>query len=565
MNVFLQLMKITGSSVEPTLEEKKRSKAFGVVMGILIVCLIFIPVVFFVGFMVYALTNGLVTLGGEESVSAGLALMLHIVALFSVVFGFSVVMSVFYFSSDLNYLLPLPIHPMKIVGAKLASTMLSENVMECLLVFSALMGFMIGYGFNPPVGSGINAVSIIAAIVGVATFPVLPICYCAIICMIVMYFSKFLKNKDRVSKITAFSTIAILIVLVVCLNLSNGFDTNKFVSQLVNNELGLVNVLNKIFINVPLLSKAMAGSIAALLLYIAVNAIAVGIVMLLASKLYLKAVIAIGGGEGASSSKADSADLEKHFKESSHLMTYFKKELKILVRTPAYLTNCVGINLIWPIFIYLFVVLQKQSNFLGEALERLRYGDETTVLYATLVVFGVSVILTALNCLASSAITREGRHFEVMKYMPVPIMTQINAKALVSIVISGSGLIVYIITACALLGIDFRFASYSVLLSILAVIYSTYLGIYIDTMNPKLIWEDEVNALRGNYHVFYNMALEIILTAAVCGAAIGLNRLGFLPVFFIQTLILALAGFLSIEFYIVCKKKGVKNVQKIEM
>ncbi len=565
MNVFLQLMKITGSSVEPTLEEKKRSKAFGVVMGILIVCLIFIPVVFFVGFMVYALTNGLVTLGGEESVSAGLALMLHIVALFSVVFGFSVVMSVFYFSSDLNYLLPLPIHPMKIVGAKLASTMLSENVMECLLVFSALMGFMIGYGFNPPVGSGINAVSIIAAIVGVATFPVLPICYCAIICMIVMYFSKFLKNKDRVSKITAFSTIAILIVLVVCLNLSNGFDTNKFVSQLINNELGLVNVLNKIFINVPLLSKAMAGSIAALLLYIAVNATAVGIVLLLASKLYLKAVIAIGGGEGASSSKADSADLEKHFKESSHLMTYFKKELKILVRTPAYLTNCVGINLIWPIFIYLFVVLQKQSNFLGEALERLRYGDETTVLYATLVVFGVSVILTALNCLASSAITREGRHFEVMKYMPVPIMTQINAKALVSIVISGSGLIIYIITACALLGIDFRFASYSVLLSILAVIYSTYLGIYIDTMNPKLIWEDEVNALRGNYHVFYNMALEIILTAAVCGAAIGLNRLGFLPVFFIQTLILALAGFLSIEFYIVCKKKGVKNVQKIEM
>ncbi len=565
MNVFLQLMKITGSSVEPTLEEKKRSKAFGVVMGILIVCLIFIPVVFFVGFMVYALTNGLVTLGGEESVSAGLALMLHIVALFSVVFGFSVVMSVFYFSSDLNYLLPLPIHPMKIVGAKLASTMLSENVMECLLVFSALMGFMIGYGFNPPVGSGINAVSIIAAIVGVATFPVLPICYCAIICMIVMYFSKFLKNKDRVSKITAFSTIAILIVLVVCLNLSNGFDANKFVSQLINNELGLVNVLNKIFINVPLLSKAMAGSIAALLLYIAVNATAVGIVLLLASKLYLKAVIAIGGGEGASSSKADSADLEKHFKESSHLMTYFKKELKILVRTPAYLTNCVGINLIWPIFIYLFVVLQKQSNFLGEALERLRYGDETTVLYATLVVFGVSVILTALNCLASSAITREGRHFEVMKYMPVPIMTQINAKALVSIVISGSGLIVYIITACALLGIDFRFASYSVLLSILAVIYSTYLGIYIDTMNPKLIWEDEVNALRGNYHVFYNMALEIILTAAVCGAAIGLNRLGFLPVFFIQTLILALAGFLSIEFYIVCKKKGVKNVQKIEM
>ncbi len=565
MNVFLQLIKITGSSVEPSVDEKKRSKAFGAVMGILVFLLIFIPVSFFVGFMVYALTNGLVTLGGESSVAAGLKLMLHIVALFSVVFGFSVVMSVFYFSSDLDYLLPLPISPMKIVGAKLASTMLSENVMECILVFSALVGFMIGYGFEPPVGSGINVVSFFAAIFGVLTFPVVPICYCAAVCLIVMYFSKFLKNKDRVSKITAFSSIAILIVLVLCLNLSNGFDTNVFVNQLINNDIGLLNVLDKIFFNVPLLSSAMAGSFVSLLLYIATNAASVAIVMLLASKLYLKAVISLNGGEGAAAGRSSEANIEKSMKESSQLMAYFKKELKILVRTPAYMTNCVGINLIWPIFIYLFIILQKQSNFLGDYIDKLKAGDEQTVLYATLLVFGVSVILTSLNCLASSAITREGRHFDVMKYMPVDLMTQINAKALVSIVISGSGLVVYIISAFAILGIDARFAVYCVILSLLAVVYSTYLGIYIDTMNPKLIWEDEVNALRGNYHVFYNMALELIVTAVLCGVSYGLFRLDFLPVFFIQTLILILSAFLSFEFYIVVKKKGVKNLEDLEM
>ncbi len=566
MNVFLQLVKITGSSVEPSVDEKKRSKAFGVVMGILIMLLIFIPVAFFVGFMVYALTNGLVNLGGEDSVSAGLSLMLHIVALFSVVFGFSVVMSVFYFSSDLNYLLPLPISPMKIIGAKLASTMLSENVMECILVFSALVGFMIGYGFDPPAGGGINAVSFIAAVFGVVTFPVVPISYCAVICLIVMYFSKFLKNKDRVSKLTAFSTIAILIVLVVCLNLSNGFDTNVFVNQLMNNELRIVNVLDKIFFNVPLLSHAMAGSIVSLLLYIVVNAASVGIVLLLASKLYFPAVIALGGGEGAASTKEESGEkLDRQLKQSSPLMTYFKKELKILFRTPAYMSNCIGINLIWPIFIYLFFILQKQSNFLGDTIDKLQTADEETVLYATLLVFGSSVILTALNCLASSAVTREGRHFEVMKYMPVDIMTQLNSKALVSIVISGIGLVIYIVTAFTIIHIDFRLTIYCVLLSVLAVIYSTYLGIYIDTINPKLIWEDEVNALRGNYHVFYNMAMELILTAVVCALSIGLYKLGFLPVFFIQTVIMLIAAYLSFQFYLMCKTKGVKNIENIEM
>ena len=145
--------------------------------------------------MVYSLTNGLISmvnLGKSGSVEGGLAIMLHIVAVFSMVFGFNVVMSVFYFSSDLDYLLPLPISPMKIVGAKLTATMLSENVMECILVFSALVGFLIGYAPMP----GINIVGIISSIIGVITFPIVPISYCAIICMIVMYFSKFLKNKD---------------------------------------------------------------------------------------------------------------------------------------------------------------------------------------------------------------------------------------------------------------------------------------------------------------------------------------------------------------------------------
>ena len=565
MNVFLQLIKITGSSVEPSLEEKKRSKIFGVVMGILVTLLIFIPVITIVGFMVYALTNGLATLGSRDSVSAGLSLMLHIVALFSVVFGFSVVMSVFYFSSDLEYLLPLPISPMKIIGAKLASTMITENVMECLLVFGALLGFMIGYGFDPPSGGGLNAVSFIAGIIGLLTFPVVPICYCAAICLVVMYFSRFFKNKDRVSRLTAFSSIAVLLVLVLALNLSGGFDTNRFVEQLINNDIGLVKVLDKVFINVPLLSKAMAGSFVSLLLYILVNAASVAVVLFLASKLYLKTVIALGSCEGTAKAAETEKDYERLFKESSQLMAYFKKEMKILVRTPAYVTNCFGINLIWPVFIYLFVVLQKRSNILGSYIEKLRYGDSEVVLYATLLVFGTSVILTALNCLASSAITREGKHFEVMKYMPVPIMTQLNAKALVSIVVSGAGLVVYIVTAFAILGIDFRFIIFSVLLSLLSVIFSTYLGIYIDSMNPKLIWEDEVNALRGNYHVFYNMALEIILTAVVCAASIGLFKLDFLPVVIIQTLILGLAGVLSLEFYNLCKKKGVENIKKIEM
>jgi len=572
MDVFLQLIKITSSSVEPAASEKMKSKVFAIVMSILIVGLIFIPVSFFVGFIVYVLTNGMVlklqsgldgviqqSMGG--AVDGGLSLILHIVAIFSLVFGFNVVMSVFYFSSDLDYLLPLPISPMKIVGAKLTATMITENVMECILVFSALTGYLIGYA-----QLGVNIIGIISAVVGVITFPIVPISYCAIICMVVMYFSKFFKNKDRVSKLTAFSSIIILGVLVLCLNLSNGFDTDLFVDQLINDDIQLISILDKIFFNVPLLASAVSGSIVSLLIYILVNAATVGVVLLTAKGLYFKAVVSLNGGQGkAEKSVSSIADYDKKIKSSSHLMAYFKKEILILVRTPAYLSNCVGINLIWPIFIYLFIVMQKQNDILGGYIERLKEGEPNAVLNLSLLVFGVSVILTALNCLASSAITREGRHFDVMRYLPVDLMTQINSKALVSIVISGAGLIVYIITAFVIFGISHMLISYCVALSILSVIFTTYLGIYIDTMNPKLIWEDEVNALRGNYHVFFNMALELIITAAICVLLRFLLSLGFLPVAFLQILLMLAAGLMSFFFYVLCSKKGVSNLMKVEL
>ena len=107
--------------------------------------------------------------------------------------------------------------------------------------------------------------------------------------------------------------------------------------------------------------------------------------------------------------------------------------------------------------------------------------------------------------------------------------------------------------------------AYSVILSMLAVVFTTYLGIYIDTINPKLVWEDEVNALRGNYHVFYNMGLELIITGVVCVAMELLFKLNFLPVAFLQSLLLMISALLCLWFYKLCKDKGTKNLLQIEL
>jgi len=349
------------------------------------------------------------------------------------------------------------------------------------------------------------------------------------------------------------------------LQVTNGFDPDKFVEQLITGDFKLIGIADKIFINVPLLSNAMAGNILSLVLYLLVNAVSIGLVLLTAHFLYFKTVAALNGGQGKASKSTTEGILDKKIKESSHLEAYLKKEFRILFRTPAYLTNCVGINLIWPVFIYLFVIMQKQSSILENYLAQLNAGSEKAALDLSLIIFAISVILTALNCLASSAITREGKHFDVMRYMPVDLITQLNSKALVSIIISGAGLVVYILTAFIIFHISPYLTAYSIILSMLAVVFTTYLGIYIDTINPKLVWEDEVNALRGNYHVFYNMGLELIITGVVCVAMELLFRLNFLPVAFLQSLLLIISALLCLWFYKLCKDKGTKNLMQIEL
>lgn len=563
MDVFLQLIKITSSSVEPSTDEKKKSKTFSTVMTILVFLLIFLPVALFVGFIVYALTTALMSYENLSIVPLGLTVMLHIVTVFSLVFGFNVVLSVFYFSSDLDYLLPLPISPIKIIGAKLTATMISENFMEAILVVSALIGFLLGYS-SGEAGTALNATGILSSIIGVITFPVVPICYCAVICLILMYFTKFIKNKDNVGKVTSLSMLVLLIALVVFINVSGGFDTQAFAQQLLNGNLGVFSILDKIFFHVHFLSEAVAGNIVSLLNYILINVVCVAVVLALSSKLYFKAVIGLNGAQGKTAKK-NTLELDKEITYESHTAAYVKKEFLILVRTPAFLTNCVGINLIWPIFIYLFIVLQSQSSFLDGYLNKLKNSDGNAVLTLMLVVFGVSVILTALNCIASSAITREGKHFEIMKYLPIDLMTQINSKALVSIIISGIGLIIYIIIAFVILGISPLLTLYSCALSILSVIFTAYLGIYLDTMNPKLVWEDEINALRGNYHVFFNMALALITTAVVCIVMKLLFKFEVLSLNAVLCLMMFITILLVILCYTLCRKKGVKNLMKIEM
>lgn len=551
MKLYLSLVKALIAGVEPSNQEKKYNKIFYGVMSFIAVFCIMLPMAFFVGVIIYYAASALIPYGTSEN---ALELFLHLISAFSFIFGLNVIFSVFYFSGDIESLLPLPLKPYQIIGSKFTAALISESVMEFIVILAAMIGYL--------AAMGLPFYSWITAFLTMLIMPVIPLIYCAILGMVIMYFTRFIRNKDRVNQMTGILTF-ILIAGIVFLISKTGFNSDQLITAISTKDNPVLNIMNVIFPQVPLAVGAMSGNILlSFFLYLLINIIAVMIFMFAAQFLYFPGVIGMNSAAPAKSGQK-SSDIISKMKQHSIFLTYLKKEFRILFRTPAYFMNCVLINLIWPIFIYLLSVMQGQTNFMDEFIYNIQSGNEETVLLFLLGVSAVSVLVTAMNCIASSALTREGKHFAFIKYIPVPYMTQLNIKAFISIIISGGGMLVYVTAACIWLNMGVKFILFCCLVSLLSVSFASYFGIFMDSVNPKLIWDDELNALRGNYNVFFNMAVAIVLEAVICLAAYLAFKYTNIGALMIIMILFTILMILNVVSYLLCQYQATKNIDQL--
>lgn len=548
MRLYLKFVHILIKSTEFSDDEKKRKKIFNTVMALIAFFGIMLPVSFLVGVIIYTITGGLMELGSQQQ---GVELFLHLISAFSFVFGLNVIYNVFYFSADIEYILPLPLKPYQVISAKFTAALISENIMQFMVVLAAMAGYIIAAGL--PVWTWL------CVILCMFTLPIIPLIYCGIIALITMYFTRFIRSKDRVNKITGALTILIILAIVLfCSNL-DGFNSEALTKSIAGDS-ALLNVLNIILPHIRfIISGISGGNPFGVLIYLLINIVAIAVFLLLAQLMYFKGVVGISGSNTDKTSSKSKDSLGK-LKLGKLSITYFKKELLILFRTPAYFMNCIIINFVWPILLYLVYVLQGQSNFLGEFFDNLRNGSATAGLIFVLCVSGISVLITSANSIASSSITREGSHFAFMKYIPVPFMTQINIKAAVSITVGGIGMILYVIIAGVLFAMNPIFIAFCCFISLLSVIFASYFGVYMDSVNPKLVWDDEVNALRGNYNIFYNMALSILLEAVLCVLTYVLFSFVGVSEVILEIALMVILAVLCVVSYSLCRNKATKNI-----
>ena len=505
MTNYLSLAKVFIRSLSMTKPSTKRQMIVTKILLAFVSLIIILPFVVVSGLFVYTVTNSLVEYNYE---TIGLEFMCILLCVFTFIFSFSVVLNELYFTGDIENLLPLPISARQIVGAKVASIFYAESLVQLLVIFFSVVGFFFALG--------LPFKNFLLGILGMITLPIIPIIYCSIISLLIMSFTRLIKNKETIRKVGLGFVLVILMLFVYFLGALQNFDLELYIEGFVNGDQTFLHVMRGILPHINLfIDTLVTGSISSLLLYILVNIGFIVVLLGLADVCYFKGVIGLSSKDTAS--KKSSSNILKNIKVESPTNSYLKKEVRTLFRTPSYFLNCILINFIWPIFVYIICKLKFPDLALIELKNLVTSTDNNTLIIIFMFVIGVSILLPALNSIASSSFSREGKNFYFMKYIPMDYSSQVSVKLLVSFIIAFVGVNVFSLIFYLVIGLKVSAMFIFLIISFLAILFICSLGIIIDSINPKLVWDDELNALRENSNNFIVMGISIFMFIVLAG------------------------------------------------
>ncbi|WP_339285903.1 hypothetical protein [Oceanobacillus sp. FSL K6-3682] len=463
----------------------------------------------------------------QESMLLGLAfLFITAVLLF---FSFITILSAFYFSDDITAYIPLPLHPHQLLIGKAANPLIYNYLISAVIFIPFL--FIYGSISNAPI------LFYVYGLILFIVFPIIPFTIVAVILMFVMRYVNIAKNKDR-SKIfmgAGSLLFVILINVLVRLNLDDAALMNTFTVYMQEQE-GILKMITMIFppAYFGALSLHFAGSwsgLPALAALLAIFTITALLFILAGHHFYLKGVRGMSSGsKGKLSEKAS----HKLTKERSILKTYILKDIKIIIRTPAFLMQCVVQPLFFPVFITVILFLD-----LGEGLSSL--GSITAEKNLFLILFMFSIIMLSANATAFTAISRDGAGRKINLFLPIPFHHLIFAKLLVAYLIP---LIPFILITCVGIYVNIPihiligWIGISLLYNYLAVI----INFLIDVFSPKLHWTDEQELFKGRFTPFF---ISLVQTAVFGIITLVLWNTNIKNVYLIMLILLIAVGALS--------------------
>lgn len=491
------------------------------------------------GFVSYGMITSMMQIH-QEAVFLGVFLLgMALLLVFQSIFS---CMNVFYFSKDVEYVLPLPLRPVEILMAKFNTMLVTEYIMEFIIGF---IPFLL-YGIL----TGASIFYYIMAVIVLMVFPIFPILIASLLVMIIMSFAKITKKRDTYQFIA--TIILILVILGIQFFISGHvkMSEEQMLEQLVQTN-GLVQSIGQYFVTLlPSVQAMTATNIGTMLLelikLLAITAAAYGIFMLLGQKIYFKGAIdnQIGNGTAHKKIKGD-----KVYKPKKIAISYVKKEFMSLVKNPIFLMQCILPPILFPfLFLGVFVLgIGGEEQVQMDSLLQQIQGNSTGVLC---ILVGVTQFFMMMSYTSVTAISRDGQNAVFMKYIPVSFYKQIHYKAMPAILLN---LFMFVITLGIVyykipnIGITTYLAAF-VIATLLNILQSE-LMVIVDLKRPKLEWTTEYAVVKQNMNMIFTFFVCFIVIAiiAIIGGVLGNTNVW---IGTILLLVLSIVGVIVVDRYI---------------
>ena len=484
-------------------KNKTNSKSMMILYAI-----VFLYLAGIVGFFSYNLVQGLIEIQQEEIFLGLILLAIGVFVLIQTIFS---AISLLYYSKDNEYILPLPIKPSQIVMAKTNVLLITEYFIVAIIGLIPL----IIYGILTTA----NIFYYITMIITLLTFPVVPVLISSLLVLIVMSFAKFTKNRNRFQII---ATIILLVVIcVISFQTSDMEGSQEELIQMATKANGLVEMIRNTFPTLGMAIEALANnSILNLIALVLVTAILYLIYIAVGQKLFLKGAV----GSLSSGKRTKKAINEKTaFKKSSLAKTYIGKEFKTLIRNPIFFMQCVMPAILFPILVIVFTFAGMQTDQNTSITDIAQMITNKTSIYLGMAILMVIQFFSMFIYISATAISRDGQNAVFMKYIPVPLIKQIDYKVMPNIIMTTIMGIISIGIAQYLFRIPILYLLLITIAAISIGMLQSYLMIIVDLKKPKLEWNSEYAVVKQNMNLVWPMFLGLanITIIAVLSYVLG--------------------------------------------
>ena len=232
------------------------------------------------GFLSYGLITTLMQIQ-QEAMFIGIFLLA--LAMLTLIQSIISATNVFYFSKDLDYILPLPLKSSEILVSKINVILVTEYIMEIMFALAPI----IVYGILTSAGPIFYIVALLVLLI----FPIIPILIATFIIMIIMSFSKGAKNKDRFKLIAPILGIIIALVISFSVSGTSEISDDQLIEILMQANSVVEVVSDSIPVIKPAINAIVNSSLIEFLKFLGLTVLIYIIFILIGNKLYFRGAV----------------------------------------------------------------------------------------------------------------------------------------------------------------------------------------------------------------------------------------------------------------------------------